>query len=65
LLQFLIAPPRLRDVMIREETSIVCYEKSCAKGVNLQRWSRAVCFERHHSLVVYERLARGIAGDKD
>jgi hypothetical protein len=51
--------------MIREETSIVGYEKSCAKGVNLQRWSGSLGFERHHSLVVHQRFTGGIAGDTD
>src|SRR5258708_3795590 len=60
LFQFLITPPRLRDVMIRKETSIACYEKSCAKDVNLQRRPGPPCFERYHPLVVHLRLTRGI-----
>src|SRR6267142_323710 len=59
----LITPPMLSDVVIREETSIACYEKSGAKNVKLERRSRSLCFERHHPLVVHERLTRGIRGD--
>src|SRR5713101_1229702 len=62
-LQSLIAPPGLSDVMIREETSIACYEKSGAKDIKLQRRSRSICFERHHPLVVHPRLTCGIRGD--
>src|SRR5260370_38189559 len=59
LLQLLITPPRLCDVMIGEETSIACYEKSCAKDVNLQRRPGSLGFESHHPLVVDLRLAAG------
>src|ERR1700730_10965440 len=62
-LQFLVSPPRLRDVMIREETSIPCHEESCAKEISLQRWSRSVCFERYQPLFVHQRLARSIRGN--
>src|SRR5260370_9318465 len=43
LLHCLIAPPRLRHVMIREETSIACHEKSGAKYIKLQRRPRSRC----------------------
>src|SRR4029077_8172722 len=63
LLQFLITPPWLRDVMIREETSVVCYEKSGPKKVKLQRWSRSVSGERYHPLIIYASITRGICSD--
>src|SRR6266498_149227 len=63
LFQFVITPPRLGDVMIREETSIARYEKSCAKDVNLQRRPCSLYFERYHTFVVHLRLTCSIGGN--
>src|SRR5579864_3687712 len=63
LLQFHVTGPRLRNVTIREQTSVACYEKSSAKDVKLQRRSRSVSVERYHPLIVYASLTSGICSD--
>src|SRR6266853_4514405 len=65
LLQFHVTHPRLRNVMIREQTSVACYEKSGAKEVKLQRWSRSVSVERYDPLIVYASLTRVVFSQRN
>src|SRR6266566_1443829 len=63
LLQFLITPPWFGDVVIRQETSVACDEKSSAKVVELQRHPCSLCVERYHPFVVHAWLTRRIRRD--
>src|SRR5271168_1991801 len=62
LLQFITAPPRLSDVMVRQKTSVADQE-SGAKYVKLEGRPVASGLDRHRPPVAGLRLAVGIRGD--
>src|ERR1700684_1604754 len=62
LLQFITAPPRLGDMMVRQKTSVADQE-SGTKHVQLEGRTGPSYLNRHHPGVVRLRLTGGVSGD--
>ena len=58
LLQFIVVPPRLYNVMIGKDGSIVPSKKPGAENINLELRSGAANVELSHSLIVHLQFAR-------